>query len=92
MPAHRRAGQRQLGRDRRGGARPLLHQQPGDGGAGTTLGVACLGTAAGTGVGARAPAHGGRVQDGSRDAAFHNTSVTYIPEIGKADPLYGGAG
>src|SRR6478672_49831 len=45
-----------------------------------------LGTAAGTGDGARAPAHGGRVQDWSRAAAFHNTSVTYIRMIGKADP------
>ena len=87
MPADRRRRQLQLGRDRRRGARPLLHQQPGDGGAGAALGMARLGTAAGTGVTAtRAPAHGGRVQDGNRAAAFHNTSVTYIRMIGKADP------
>jgi len=53
--------------------------------------VACFGTAAGTGVGARAPTDGGRVHDGNRAAAFHNTSVTYIWMIGKADPpLRGG--
>ena len=48
--------------------------------------MARFGAAAGTGVGTRAPAQGGRVQDGSRAAAFHNTSVTYIGVIGKADP------
>ena len=46
------------------------------------------GTGAGTGVhrGTRAPAYGDRVHEGNRTAAFHNTSVAYIPEIGKADP------
>ena len=86
MPADRRRRQLQLGRDRRRGARPLLHQQPGDGRAGATLGLTRLGTAAGTDVGARAPAYGGRVHDGSRAAAFHNTSVAYIRVIGKVGP------
>ena len=94
VPADRGRRQLQLGRHRSGGARPLLHQQAGDGGAGATLGMARLGT--GTGWrprrGTRAPAYGGRVHEGNRTAAFHNTSVTYIAEIGKADPPYGGAG
>ena len=86
MPAHRRGRQLQLGRDRGRGARALLHQQPGDGGAGAALGVACLGTAAGTGVGARAPAHGGRVQDGTGPLLFTTPVLPISGVIGKADP------
>ena len=44
VPADRGRRQLQLGRHRSRGARPLLHQQAGDGGAGATLGMARLGT------------------------------------------------
>ena len=36
--------------------------------------------------GLRTPADGGRVRDGNRVGAFHNTSVTYIGVIGKGGP------
>ena len=55
VPADRGRRQLQLGRHRCRGARPLLHQQPGDGGAGATLGMARLGTGTGGPASAAAP-------------------------------------
>ena len=82
MAADGRGRQLQLAGDRRGAARALLHQQPGDRRAGAALGVAHVG-ARSADSGTRTP--WGRVHDRTT-AAFHNTNVTYIRVIGKPAP------
>ncbi|GAA3062222.1 hypothetical protein GCM10010464_28110 [Pseudonocardia yunnanensis] len=67
MTPHRGSRQRELGGDRRGRDRPLLHEQAGD-------------ARPGAAVTARLPLMG---VDRRLSPAFHNTSVAYIGDWGK---------
>ena len=62
----------------RRGARPLLHEQPGDGGAGAALRMPRLGPGTRVHDGLRTPADGGRVHDGNRIGVLFTTPVLPI--------------
>ena len=89
MPADGRRRQLQLGRDRGRGDRPLLHQQPGDGRAGATLGMPASAPAPASDA-ARAPA----TAAGSMAArALFTTPVLPIsPRDRQSDPPTAGPG